>query len=49
VAGEVDLVFADGSVKTMAFERWVTRFAFLRCGMYGGPNGGTPRAISGTG
>lgn len=41
-SGEVDLVFADGSVKTMAFERLDHQIAFLRCGMYGGPNGGTP-------
>ena len=40
--GEVDLVFADGSVKTMTFERLGHQIAFLRCGMYGGPNGGTP-------
>jgi hypothetical protein len=40
--GEVDLVFADGSVKTMFFERLGNQIAFLRCGMYGGPNGGTP-------
>jgi hypothetical protein len=42
VAGEVDLVFADDSVKTMRFERLGHQIAFLRCGMYGGPNGGTP-------
>jgi hypothetical protein len=42
LGGEVDLVFADGSVKTMAFERLGHQIAFLRCGMYGGPNGGTP-------
>ena len=41
-SGEVDLVFADGAVKTMAFERLGNQIAFLRCGMYGGPNGGTP-------
>ena len=41
-SGEVDLVFADGSVKTMSFERLGHQIAFLRCGMYGGPNGGTP-------
>ncbi len=41
-AGEVDLVFADDSVKTMTFERLGHQIAFLRCGMYGGPNGGTP-------
>ena len=35
-------VFADGSVKTMTFERLGNQIAFLRCGMYGGPNGGTP-------
>ena len=40
--GEVDLVFADGSVRTMTFERLGNQIAFLRCGMYGGPNGGTP-------
>ena len=41
-SGEVDLDFADGSVKTMTFERLGHQIAFLRCGMYGGPNGGTP-------
>jgi hypothetical protein len=41
-SGEVDLHFADGNVKTMAFERLGNQIAFLRCGMYGGPNGGTP-------
>jgi hypothetical protein len=40
--GEVDLHFADGNVKTMTFERLGNQIAFLRCGMYGGPNGGTP-------
>ena len=42
LSGEVDLVFADGSIKTMTFERLGNQIAFLRCGMYGGPNGGTP-------
>ncbi len=42
VSGEVDLVFADDTVKTMTFERLGNQIAFLRCGMYGGPNGGTP-------
>jgi hypothetical protein len=42
LSGEVDLVFADGSMKTMSFERLGHQIAFLRCGMYGGPNGGTP-------
>ena len=42
LSGEVDLVFADDSVKTMTFERLGNQIAFLRCGMYGGPNGGTP-------
>jgi hypothetical protein len=42
LAGEVDLVFADQSIKTMRFERLGHQIAFLRCGMYGGPNGGTP-------
>jgi hypothetical protein len=41
-SGEVDLIFADNSVKTMTFERLGHQIAFLRCGMYGGPNGGTP-------
>ncbi|HVA06577.1 MAG TPA: hypothetical protein VNG12_07565 [Acidimicrobiales bacterium] len=41
-AGEIDLVFADDSIKTMSFERLGNQIAFLRCGMYGGPNGGTP-------
>jgi hypothetical protein len=41
-SGEVDLVFDHGSVKTMSFERLGHQIAFLRCGMYGGPNGGTP-------
>jgi hypothetical protein len=35
-------VFADGTVKTMSFERLGHQIAFLRCAMYGGPNGGTP-------
>ncbi len=42
LAGEVDYVFGDGTVRTAAFERLGNQIAFLRCGMYGGPNGGTP-------
>ncbi|MBL7486817.1 hypothetical protein I6A60_18280 [Frankia sp. AgB1.9] len=42
VGGEFDLVHKDGSVRTMTFERLGNQIAFLRCGMYGGPNGGTP-------
>jgi hypothetical protein len=42
VSGEVDLHFESGEVKTMTFERLGNQIAFLRCGMYGGPNGGTP-------
>ena len=42
VAGEVDLHFSSGEMKTMTFERLGNQIAFLRCGMYGGPNGGTP-------
>jgi hypothetical protein len=42
LSGEVDLVFADGSSKTMRFERLGHQIAFLRCALYGGPNGGTP-------
>jgi hypothetical protein len=41
-SGEVDYVFEDGSVRTATFERLGNQIAFLRCGMYGGPNGGTP-------
>jgi hypothetical protein len=41
-SGEVDFVFEDGSVRTASFERLGNQIAFLRCGMYGGPNGGTP-------
>ncbi|HXW35909.1 MAG TPA: hypothetical protein VEJ87_15145 [Acidimicrobiales bacterium] len=41
-SGEVDLHFESGDVKTMTFERFGNQIAFLRCGMYGGPNGGTP-------
>ncbi len=42
LSGEVDYVFADGHERTVAFERLGHQIAFLRCGMYGGPNGGTP-------
>jgi hypothetical protein len=42
VAGEVDLHFDSGDVRTMTFERLGNQIAFLRCAMYGGPNGGTP-------
>ncbi len=41
-AGEVDYVFADGTERTASFERLGNQIAFLRCAMYGGPNGGTP-------
>jgi hypothetical protein len=41
-SGEVDLHFDDGTTKTMTFDRLGHQIAFLRCGMYGGPNGGTP-------
>jgi hypothetical protein len=40
--GEIDMEYASGEVKTMRFERLGNQIAFLRCGMYGGPNGGTP-------
>jgi len=42
LGGEVDLHFESGEVRTMTFERLGHQIAFLRCGMYGGPNGGTP-------
>jgi hypothetical protein len=42
LSGEVDLLLEDGSTRTMTFERLGNQIAFLRCGMYGGPNGGTP-------
>jgi hypothetical protein len=44
LAGEIDLTFPGGEKKTMTFERLGHQIAFLRCGMYGGPNGGTPDA-----
>ncbi len=40
--GEIDMLLADGQTKTMTFERVGQQVAYLRCGMYGGPNGGTP-------
>jgi hypothetical protein len=42
VGGEVDMEYASGVLKSMTFERLGNQVAFLRCGMYGGPNGGTP-------
>ena len=42
VGGEVDVTMPRGDVKTVTFERFGNQIAFLRCGMYGGPNGGTP-------
>lgn len=42
LGGEVDVVMASGQTKTLTFERLGNQIAFLRCGMYGGPNGGTP-------
>lgn len=42
VSGEIDIVLSDGARKTLAFERLGNQIAFLRCGMYGGINGGTP-------
>ncbi len=42
VSGEVDLHFSSTETKTMTFERFGNQIAFLRCAMYGGPNGGTP-------
>jgi hypothetical protein len=40
--GEADLTFGSGETKTLTFSRLGNQIAFLRCGMYGGPNGGTP-------
>jgi hypothetical protein len=42
VSGEVDLILPSGASKTMTFTRLGNQVAYLRCGMYGGPNGGTP-------
>jgi hypothetical protein len=42
VSGEVDLILLSGETKTMTFSRLGNQVAYLRCGMYGGPNGGTP-------
>ncbi|MHB8669215.1 MAG: hypothetical protein ACYDAD_01440 [Acidimicrobiales bacterium] len=40
--GEIDLELPRGPTRTVIFERLGHQIAFLRCGMYGGPNGGTP-------
>ena len=40
--GEADIVLDSGEEKRLIFERLGQQIAFLRCGMYGGPNGGTP-------
>jgi len=42
LSGEIDYVFSGGEERTATFERLGNQIAFLRCGMYGGPNGGTP-------
>jgi hypothetical protein len=42
LGGEVDLFFPDGDIKTLTFERLGNQIGFMRCAMYGGPNGGTP-------
>ena len=42
VGGEADIVLDSGDEKHVTFERFGQQIAFLRCGMYGGPNGGTP-------
>ncbi len=49
LSGEVDFVFTDGTVKTMTFERFGNQIVFLRCGLYGGPNGVHLTVTSGTG
>lgn len=43
LGGEVDLIERNGRTRTIEFERVDDRIAFMRCGMYGGPNGGTPQ------
>jgi hypothetical protein len=40
--GEIELIMPRGDVRKVTFERLGEQIAFLRCGMYGGPNGGTP-------
>jgi hypothetical protein len=40
--GEIDVELHSGEVRTITFARLGNQIAFLRCGMYGGPNGGTP-------
>jgi hypothetical protein len=42
LGGESDVVLASGTQRHLTFERQGAQIAFLRCGMYGGPNGGTP-------
>jgi hypothetical protein len=40
--GELDVEMPDGSHRLIRFDRIGNQTAYLRCGMYGGPNGGTP-------
>ena len=42
ISGEIDVYLPDGSTKLLTFERLGNQIGFLRCGMYGGINGGTP-------
>jgi hypothetical protein len=42
ISGEIDVYLPDGSKKLLTFERLGNQIGFLRCGMYGGINGGTP-------
>ncbi|OBI94154.1 hypothetical protein [Mycobacterium sp. 1245805.9] len=42
VGGEMDLELPSGEIKRVTFEQLGQQVAYLRCAMYGGPNGGTP-------
>jgi hypothetical protein len=42
ISGEIDVYLPDGSKKLLTFERLGNQIGFLRGGMYGGINGGTP-------
>jgi hypothetical protein len=42
IGGQMDLELPSGEVKRVTFEQFGQQVAYLRCGMYGGPNGGTP-------
>jgi hypothetical protein len=42
--GEVSNTLSTGETKQVTYQRLGQQTAYLRCGLYGGPNGGTPGA-----